>query len=492
VLALALLALAGCATSGGIAPQSRPHEAETLASTQTLGAAPVVPARWPTSDWWTTYNDRELDRLLSQALEASPTLAVVAARTRVALAEAGAAESARYPEVNLSGSLTREHFPEHSLIPPPFAGSWSTLSDLKASLAFELDFWGKNRAAYERAIGEARATALDAQAARLALSASIAREYIELERAYLLLDVAQTTLDEREQIYRLSSDRSAAGIDSRLELKQAESALPAAREQIIVLRESIGHLRNGLAALIGQGPDRGLEIGRPTLAELPTVSLPTRVPSELLGRRPDILALRWRIEAARSGIDNARAQFYPDIDLNAFIGLQNLSPADFLTAASRQFGVGPALSLPIFDAGRRRANLSGRDAEFDIAVEQYNQALADALREVVDPLTTLQSVAAQRSEQRQALATAQDAYDLALLRYREGVGNYLQVLTTHAQLLAQRSLEADLRARALEASVDLTQALGGGSDAQAAAPEGAADRIEGRAAGDSRLVEYRP
>ena len=125
-------------------------------------------------------------------------------------------------------------------------------------------------------------------------------------------------------------------------------------------------------------------------------------------------------------------------------------------------GAGPAVTLPIFDAGRLRANLAGKDADYDIAVEQYNQTLADAMRDVVDQLASFRSVDAQRAQQTQALATAREAYDLALLRYREGLGNYLQVLSAEQPLLAQQSLDADLRARELELSINLVRALGGG------------------------------
>ena len=184
-------------------------------------------------------------------------------------------------------------------------------------------------------------------------------------------------------------------------------------------------------------------------------------------RRPDILAQRWRVEAARHGIDNAKAQFYPDVSLTALVGYQILGPGALLTAGNRAIGATPAISLPIFDAGRRRGNLAARDSEYDVAVEQYNQAIADGLREVVDQLTSFRSVTEQQVHQREGLSTAQDAYDLATLRYREGVGNYLQVLTTETQLLSQRSLDADLRARALDTSISLARALGGGFDSPA-------------------------
>jgi len=460
--AIATTLLAACASTHGLAPHSTEQKADNLTASQVLAGTNVADTAWPQEGWWRQFGDPQLNELITEGLAGSPSLRVAEARTRAALGQAGIAGAARFPQINAQADATRERFAQHSIYPPPFAGNWDTMSELQASLSWELDLWGKNRSAYEQALGNARATQLDAQAARLILASNIAHAYVQLERAYLQLDVAQATLKQREQIYKLTQDRNEAGVDSKLELRQAESALPAAREQIAQLEESIELTRDQLAALLGKGPDRGLAITRPAANALTTVSLPSRIPSELLGRRPDILADRLRIEAARHGIDNARAQFYPDVNLSAFVGFQNLGPTALVSAANREVGAGPAISLPIFDAGRRRGNLAVRDSEYDIAVEQYNQALADAMREVVDQLASFKSIDQQRHEQREGLSTAQDAYDLATMRYREGVGNYLQVLTTETQLLAQRSLDADLRARSLDLSINLARALGGG------------------------------
>jgi NodT family efflux transporter outer membrane factor (OMF) lipoprotein len=455
--------LSACASTHGLAPQAAVTNTDSLQVSTTLANAAVNSQAWPDSKWWSQFGDPQLDQLIEEGLADSPTLRVAEARTRAALAQAQTSRSARFPQVDAKASTTRERFPEHSLIPPPYGGSWDTLSELQATLNWEVDFWGKNRAAYEQAVGSARAAELDTRAARLALAANIAHTYVQLERAYLQLDVAQATLQQRQQIYKLTQDRNEAGVDSRLELRQAESALPAAREQIAQLQEAIDLTRNQLAALLGKGPDRGLTIQRPAAAALVPAAIPSKVPSELLGHRPDILAERCRVEAARHGIDNARAQFYPDVNLTAFVGFQTLGASSLITAGNREIGVGPAVSLPIFDAGRRRGNLAGRDADYDAAVERYNQVVTDALREVVDQLASMRSVDEQRTQQREGIATAQDAYDLATLRYREGVGNYLQVLTTETQLLTQRSLDADLRARSIDLSIDLARSLGGGN-----------------------------
>ncbi|TMG85976.1 MAG: efflux transporter outer membrane subunit [Betaproteobacteria bacterium] len=469
-LSLATLA-AGCASTNGLSTQASLRDANALAAQKSLSGTAVAPATWPRSDWWTSLGDREIDGLIDEALAGSPTLKIAAARARKALAFVDTSKAALYPRVDASYEATRERFPEHGLVPPPAAGSWSTVHQLQATLNWELDFWGKNRAAYESALGQARAAEVDAYAARLALSANIAQAYVQLQRAYLQLDIARTTLQEREQIFALTRDRNAAGVDSRLELKQAESALPATREQIAQLEETIALTRNQLAALLGQGPDRGLAIARPDAHAFGTVALPASVPAELLGRRPDLIAQRARVEAAHKDIDVAKAEFYPNVNLIAFVGLQSLGSAGFLSAASRTLGVGPAVSLPIFDAGRLRGNLAGKNADYDVAVEEYNQTLADALRDVVDRLASFRSVAEQREHQVQALSTAQEAYDLALLRYREGVGNYLQVLSAEQPLLAQQSLDADLKSRELSLSIDLARALGGGFEDRATGAE---------------------
>jgi NodT family efflux transporter outer membrane factor (OMF) lipoprotein len=460
-IAAAIALLAGCVSSAGLKPQSHMLRPDGLAATRTLASA-RIDGSWPSQDWWTSLGDPQLDRLIEAGLAGSPSLQEAEARTRLALAAAKAAEAARLPEVAVSGSSTRERFPGHWIIPPPYAGAWSTQNELAVNLGFELDFWGKYRSAYEQALDSSRAAALDTEAARMALSTAIAHTYVAMERAYLERDVERTLLAEREQIYALTRKRNAVGIDSMLDVKQAQSALPDARERITQLDETIGLARDALAALIGQGPDCGRAIERPRLATLPPPALPSRLPAELLGRRPDILALRWRIEADEHGIASAKAQFYPDVNLVALAGFEALGTGALLTATNRELGAGPALSLPIFDGGQLRANLAGHDAQYDIAVAQYNQAIADALRDVADQLVSLRSIAAQRDELRDGLATATDAYDLALLRYRDGVGNYLQVLSTHAELLGQRQLDVALRARAWNVSIDLVGALGGG------------------------------
>jgi NodT family efflux transporter outer membrane factor (OMF) lipoprotein len=457
-----LLLLAGCASQGDLSTQAQTDDANRLAAARSLGAATLSPAGWPRADWWTGFNDPQLDKLIEEALAGSPSLRGAEARVRRAIGLAQASGAAQYPQLSGSASVIRERFSERGLIPPPFGGAYVTLPQLQATLNYELDLWGKNRAAYAAAVGETNAAQVDALAARLALAVNVAQAYVQLQRAYLQLDVAEKSLKEREQVFSLTRQRYEAGMDSRLAVKQAEAALPATREQISQIQETIGLVRNQIAALLGQGPDRGLAIERPAADALAAAALPADIPAELLGRRPDVIAQRWRVEAASRQIDAAKAEFYPNVSLTAFVGLQSIGLPGFFNAGNRTFGAGPALSLPIFDAGRLRGNLAARNADYDVAAEQYNQTLVDALRDVVDQLTSFRSLEEQQAQQRHGQATAREAYDLAVLRYREGVGNLLEVLSAESQLLTQESLEADLRARRLALSINLIRALGGG------------------------------
>ena len=472
VIAAAITALlAACASTHQLRPEAVAVTPDSLQVGQSLRGTPLDAAAWPQAQWWTAYGDPQLNDLINEALDGNPSLRLAEARTRAALAQVAAIDSSRYPSAGFSAQAARGRFSEHGLFPSPLAGNWGTLAQLTATLSWQVDFWGKNRAAYESAVGTERAAEVDSQAARLTLAANIAHVYARLQEDTLQLNVARETLKDREQVLALTRDRNAAGLDSRLELTQAQAALPAAREQIDALEESVSLRRHMLAALTGAGPDRALSLHDPTVPSMAQAALPTAVPAELLGHRPDLVAQRWRVEAASQGIREATAEFYPNVDLIAFVGLQNLGSTNLVSAANRQYGIAPAVSLPLFDAGKRRANLAAQDAQYDLAVEQYNQIVTDALREVVDALTSMDSLGKQRGEQRDALANAQEAYDLSVLSYREGLGNYLQVLSAESQLLGQRSLEAQLQARSLDLSVDLVQALGGGFVPQTQPPE---------------------
>ncbi|AZG14211.1 efflux transporter outer membrane subunit [Cupriavidus pauculus] len=467
-LALTLLAaavLAGCAALGDSHSTQTVTDPATLASPQTFTNDH---GQWPSQDWVDQFHDPQLRALVDEAIQGNPNLQVAFARLAASRAMADAARAALYPAVDFEGSIVRQRFSQNDLFEgTPLAGSWQNQSRLQLGLSWDLDFWGKNRDALEAALSEDRALEAESQAARLMLTTSVARGYNRLAALYAQRDVAERAIAQRRDLTDLSRQRLAAGLDTQVETTQARGTVAAAQTDLQRVDEEIALARNQIAALLGKGPDRGRQIARPTLLANATPQLPDDLTIGLLGRRPDLVAARWRVEAASQDVTVAKKEFLPDLTLTAFAGLASLDTADLLTGASRTFGFGPSLRLPIFAGGRLRANLRGKYAQYDIAAASYNQALVDALRETADTITSIRSVDQQIQTQREALDLAEHAYALATTRYKAGLGTQLTVLNAESNVLQQRRQATDLQARRLDLQMGLMKALGGGYEAPA-------------------------
>jgi NodT family efflux transporter outer membrane factor (OMF) lipoprotein len=452
---MSLWIAAGCAT---VERTATPQPALEVSA---LGAQATAVA-WPADDWWKRYADPQLDALVADALAASPTLAAAQARIARAEAASGVARAALLPQVGANGIATYQKYSNNSIVPPPLGGSSRTDARATIDFSFEFDFWDKNGAALRAALSETQASAADREAARLALTTSVAQAYFNLQRLFVQRDVSNAAIGQREDIVRITSERFAAGLDTKVEVHQAEAALATVRTELAQYDDAIATVRNQLAALAGAGPARGERIAAAQAVAHPTAVVPASIPLDLLARRPEIAASRWRVEASHESTAVARAQFYPNINLAAFAGLSSLGLSNLLLASSSIVGVGPAVHLPIFEGGRLNANLRGREAETDLAVATYNQTVIDAVRDLADAMTSIRNLARITDEQAQARTATNQAYEVAVIRYRAGLGNYLSVLTAQSAQLAQDRLAADLASRAFELDINLTRALGGG------------------------------
>lgn len=460
---------AGCASTHGLAPQGRPLQADGLQAKRSLADVRYSDAAFPSREWWKALGDPQLDALIAEALQGTPSLEAADARVRQAQAQARLVDEARKPDLSGSVQGAAVRLPE-TLAPEPLGGEVSTSALVMLDFAWAPDLWGGQRARYEAAVGELRAAEVDAQAARLVLASNIARSYVSLAQAFDALEVARRESRRSSGLLELGRQRVAAGLDNQMQLHQAEAAIASAKQQEQAAQQRIDALRNALAALLGKGPDRGLEIAAPKLLAAPAPRLPEVMPSELLGHRPDVVAARWRVEAAARGIDAAKADFRPSVNLSAIVGLAAPNLRDlFSSDAALGFG-GPALSLPIFDGARLRASLAARDADFDQAVADYNQSLVGALREVADAVQSARSLEAQLASATQARDAAQRAFDIAQARYRAGLGTQLDVLAAQRPLLQYDELLASLRAQRYLAAIDLDYALGGGLAPAAPSP----------------------
>ncbi|WPB55075.1 efflux transporter outer membrane subunit [Xylophilus sp. GOD-11R] len=459
VLALGLTA---CANMAGIAPQAQLRDGASLGLPSAATGTPDLFADAAmASDWWRGFGDERLDDLVSQAIADSPSLKSAEARLQRAQAAADTTRAADGPQLNGSLDATRQHFSSNGIYPAPLGGGTFNIGTARLAGSYEFDFFGKNRAALESALGTANAAKADAQAARLLLACNVARNYFQLARLQAQLEVAERTLAQRQETLGLVRDRVTAGLDTRLEERQSQAGIPEARQQIEALHEQIAIARNAIGALVGQ--PRGMQDLEATpLASYRDIDLPSTLPADLLGRRADVAAARWRVEAAAKTIDVAKTEFYPNVNLTAFVGLNSLGFDNLVQGSSREWGVGPAIRLPIFDSGRLRANLRGRTADYDAAVESYNGAVIDAVHEAADQAASARSIELQQTQQKDAQAAAEAAYDIARQRYRAGLGTYLNVLTSENAVLSQRRLAVDLAARRLDTQVSLIRALGGG------------------------------
>lgn len=466
------LAIGGCVGTGGIAPQGQSLSANALATDEAIQSA-AKDAHWPAAQWWRAYGDEQLDRWIELAAQGSPSLAMAAARVRQAKALAGVAESAESLHVNGDSTLKRHNWPTDQFYGPGALSNTNTWdNNASLGLSYSLDLWSRESNASEQALDLAHMSAAEARLAQLELQNNIIRAYIQLSLNYAQRDIAQATLAQQEQILELAQRRLKGGIGTHFEVSQAETPLPETHRQVDSLDEAIALSRNQLAALAGKGPGEGARLQRPTLSLQTALKLPSALPAELLGQRPDVVASRWRVAAQARGIDVAHAGFYPNVDLVGSLGYMATGGTmlSFLAGQKFNYSVGPAITLPIFDGGRLRSELGEAAAGYDLAVAQYNQTLINALKDISDQLIRRASMDKQQTFAAESVASAQKTYDIALVAYKRGLTDYLNVLNAQTLLFHQQQIQQQVQAARLTAHAELVVALGGGLSAGTDAP----------------------
>jgi len=467
------LALSGCgvpAREQGV----RPLTPGAVAADQSLPGSSA--AQWPQDRWWAAYGDSQLDALVAEGLANSPDVAAAGARFRKAAALAQQAGAALQPRVDVAAEAGLQKQSINMGYPPQFQQflprGWNDAGRVSASLGFDLDLWGRNRAQLAAATSEREATAIDGQQAALALAGGIASAYADLDMLFAARDVRASELDAAVKWQKLLSDRQVQGLETRGAVAQGEARSATARAALAQADEALLLRRHQIAALVGAGPDRGLAITRPRLAAVEARGLPAGLTTELLGRRPDIVAARERVEAAGSRIKVARADFFPAIRLDALFGVQSLGLGVLFDKDSTMGSVGPAISLPIFHGGELRGRYRAAEADYDLAVAGYNSTVLGAYQQTADAWTSATLSVRRLAEARAALNGAQEAYDVALKRYTAGLSNYLAVLQVEDALLDAKMNVAGLEANARAADIALVRALGGGFVPPASANSG--------------------
>lgn len=454
------LGLGGCAQFPSLEQLARLKHASDY-QTATSFTAPL--SQWPDERWWLAYGDPQLDMLIEEALRDSPDMAAASARLRRAEALSQISRSALLPQVSAGASASEQKQSYNYLMPQSaLPQGWNDYGQATLNVNWELDFWGKNHAGLAAATSQLEANRAEMAQARLSLAAAVATNYAELARLFAARDTAVQSVEIRHKSTALFAKRFTNGLETQGSLSEAKARLAGAEGELLMIDEQIGLQRHQLAALLGAGPDRGLTIQRPAINLNSPFALPAELAVNLLGRRPDVVAARLMTEAQQHRIDQKKAEFYPNINLSAFIGVQSLGLNRLNSSGSDFGGIGPALSLPIFTAGRLQGELRGTQASYDEAVATYNATVARALQEVADAGLSQKALSAQLEKAEAAVKAAGDAHRVARNRYEGGLATYLEVLYAEDGLLNNQRNLTSLQSRALALDVALKRALGGG------------------------------
>jgi NodT family efflux transporter outer membrane factor (OMF) lipoprotein len=430
----------------------------------TAAGLPTAPQPWRGETWWKQFADPQLDRVVEQALAANPDLDTAQARAREAAANAGLAATRRQPSLDAGAQLNRQRLSDNGLFPPPFGGRWITQGLVSTQLLWTLDLFGAERDRIAAAQGRGEAARLAAQFARGATAAAAAKLYFELGAAIADRDIVATTLEQRRAVLRITDSRVRAGLDSAAELRQSEAQVPALELEFAQAQERITLARSQLAVLAGQPPSWAAELvpGAVAAKDADAWGLPADLSSNLLAHRFDVMAAREQVTAAARAVDASRRDWFPSVNLAASAGLDSTTLGRLFDAGSRTFSIGPALSLPLFDAGRRRSATAAQRAAFDGAEAAYRKSVLNAVREVNDAVVQLRSSAQQRAAAFAAVTAEREALRLVQLRYDKGLAPLLSVLFEQDRVLALERRAAQLDARARVLRVQLEEALGAG------------------------------
>lgn len=411
-------------------------------------------------NWWTVYGDDTLSQLETRLDANNQSLAAALAKYDAARAFESQLGAGLFPHLGVMANPVRARQSNNR----PLRGSNQPNeydSDTVGIQAdFDLDLWGRIR----NEVSEGRALAQSAQAdfasAKLSLEARLADDYVRLRGYDIQVRILQDALSAYQRALQLTENRHSGGVASGLDVSRAQTQLDDAQAQVTDVLAQRALTEHAIASLVGV-PASSFSIA-PEQTSLQVPLTPVGLPSTLLERRPDIAAAERRVFAANAGIGVARAAFFPDVSLSGSYGFQNTGLDNLLGIGNRYWALGPLATLNIFDAGLRRAQLRGAHAQWDQASAEYRQTVLTAFREVEDDLALLQQLGIEAKQEDQAFAAAQQTLNIATNRYREGIVNYLDVVTAQtAALSAQRNAET-IRTRRLQASVDLIRALGGG------------------------------
>lgn len=437
----------------------------------------VTPAEWRSQaegagsladlGWWELFQDPALRDLIRAAIEDNTDVLVAVARVAEARAQLGIERAGQFPQLDGRGSYANQRFSQRSFPLNAFPASGEGIDveqdffRTSLDLTFELDLWGRLRRATEAARAELLASEDNRRTVLMTLVSDVAQGYFDLLELDREANVARQTLASRRASLDLVQRRFDVGLTSELDVRRAEGEVATAAAVVPELRRRIAQTENRLSLLLGRNPGPILR-GAPLDAQRLAPAVPAGLPSELLERRPDVRQAEQRLVAANARIGQAKADFFPRISLTGMFGVESAALSDLFTGPARVWQVGPAMTVPIFTAGRIASNVRANEAREQQALAQYGQAIRQAFREVEDALVFHRTAREIRAEREARVATASRTLVLATLRYENGLAGYLDVLDAQRQLFAAEIDLAAAQRDQLAAVVQVYRALGGG------------------------------
>jgi multidrug efflux system outer membrane protein len=407
------------------------------------------------TQWWTLFQDQELQALIRKAVAQNLDVQIAAARVSQAQAQAGIARGDQFPTLGATGAAGRQKSPSN----PFFPGFETNTSQLGLSAVWQLDFWGKYRKASEAARASLAASDWGRKAVIATLVSNVASAYFSLRALDFELEIARRTLKARQESLRLNKTMEENGAISQLEVQQAAKLVEMASRRVPDLEKRIAQQENLISVLLGENPG-SVPRGQPLLSQTVTMSVPEGLPSTLLERRPDVRQAELRLVAANARIGVAKAAFFPQISLTGNAGFQAYSLGGLFD--SKVFNVGPSMTTPIFDLGTIRSGVRLSEAQKQEMLLSYRQAVVQAFREVSDALVAVEKNREYRERQKALTEAADQAAKLSDLRFKGGASSYLEVLTSENDLFDAEIELAQAHLNERLAVVQLYNALGGG------------------------------
>jgi outer membrane protein, multidrug efflux system len=419
----------------------------------------------PRGQWWAIFGDAALDSLEAEALSANQDLKAAAARVRQSRAELDAARSDWFPEVDAGFGPTRERLsPASQFLPKNASVPSMTLWRAQTTVSYEADLFGRVSSNVSAARADSQQSEALLRSVQLALQADVAATYFTLRELDAERELYSRTIALREEGVKLVQHRFDEGEVSELDLSQAKNALATTRAEAVGVERQRAAAEHSLAILLGRTP-AAFSFPQQPLVPV-SARVPPGLPSALLERRPDIAAAERAMAAANARVGLAKSAFFPRLDITGAFGYESARLGDLFLWSSRAFLLGPfagtALTLPLFDGGRRKAHLAQARAQYDEDVALYRSQVLAAFREVEDSLADLRLLDDQIRAQNDAVASAQRAEHLSLTQYREGQVSYLDVLDSERSVLVAQRQASQLAGAQAVATVSLVRALGGG------------------------------